>query len=54
LSSVLQDAAEQVSGEYFTEAKLERLLMDSFFSDVIDDDERSRLSASSKTDGIRS
>ncbi len=40
---VLQDAAEQVSGEYFTEAKLERLLMDSFFSDVIDDDERSRI-----------
>lgn len=40
---VLRDTVEPAAEMCFPTEKLERLLMDSFFADVIDDDERSRI-----------
>jgi len=40
---VLRDTAEQTPDLSFPSGKLERLLMDSFFADVVDDDQRSRI-----------
>lgn len=40
---VLRDTDEKESGLSFPAVRIERLLMDSFFADVIDDDERNRI-----------